>query len=330
MSEFWREMNDFWWAMFTVWMGALAIWAAIGLGVTLYGAPQPLASNGGTPTALEPAGQTPAPTPTLSPSPTANPHQMDSATPTATPTPTPTPSPTPTPAPQHSDSDLLSDERERELGTDPEYWDTDRDGIPDHVEVRGNTSDGTELPGSDPLHKDLYIQTYWSYEANPPPGVYGDIQSYMANLSVSNPDGTTGVTVHVDRDGLIEHRLEWEEGETNWPEIIDAVEHKQYHRTVVVMHFEDDSYLGVGQSPGYLIAFNEATDDDIALEVLAHEVMHTILGEIDGPETCEDDTGHYCADGLMEPYYLDQHNPRPAKGVTDQLNETGFKPRHLD
>ncbi len=56
-----------------------------------------------------------------------------------------TPTPTPTPTPPDSDGDGLSDQRERELGTDPNKADTDGDGLDDEVEL--------EL-GTDPLDTD--------------------------------------------------------------------------------------------------------------------------------------------------------------------------------
>ena len=48
-------------------------------------------------------------------------------------------------APQDSDQDGLSDEQEKELGTDPNNWDTDGDGLGDAEEIKY---------GFDPLKKD--------------------------------------------------------------------------------------------------------------------------------------------------------------------------------
>lgn len=154
--------------------------------------------------------------PTQSPTPTATRTQTRSPTLTATPTPTATPV-------QNSDLDRLNDSRERELGTDPDDWDTDGDRLGDYKEVQVGTDplnpdtdgdrlrDGWEvrkgirfqngsnvtLSGADPLHKDFYV-VYSSSKTVDPIRDYErkDIQQFFAAMPVTNPDGEEGITVH--------------------------------------------------------------------------------------------------------------------------------------
>ena len=100
--------------------------------------------------------------------------------------------------------------------TSAEYIDTDGDGIPDDWEINGVTINGVflNLPamGANPMHKDVFLQT--DYMVLPPdcsvnpctPGHSHQPQAdaiktliaAYANAPVSNPDGTTGITLHLD------------------------------------------------------------------------------------------------------------------------------------
>jgi len=88
--------------------------------------------------------------------------------------------------------------------------DSDGDGLPNHWEVCGYdyNNDGTadvNLPalGANWRKKDLFVEA--DYMVSPSVGNLGpygnmltDITNIFANAPVSNPDGTTGITIHVD------------------------------------------------------------------------------------------------------------------------------------
>jgi uncharacterized repeat protein (TIGR01451 family) len=96
------------------------------------------------------------------------------------------------------------------------YVDTDGDGIPDDWEINGVTINGVflDLPamGANPKHKDVFLQTDYMVllpdcSVNPcVPGHTHQLQAdamstlitAFANAPVSNPDGTTGITLHID------------------------------------------------------------------------------------------------------------------------------------
>ena len=82
--------------------------------------------------------------------------------------------------------------------------DTDGDGLPDEWEREGVTIEDVfiDLPsmGADPLHKDLFIHADWMDRAGLKPDLR-DLQiisDSFENASLANPDGTTGVHLHVD------------------------------------------------------------------------------------------------------------------------------------
>lgn len=98
-----------------------------------------------------------------------------------------------------SDSDGLSDARERELGTDPETADTDGDGIEDGTEVTATD----RFPDADPLHKDVYVEIDYMNGERPPEADLAAIESSFARAPIANPDGESGVDVHLRVDEAV-------------------------------------------------------------------------------------------------------------------------------
>ncbi len=97
--------------------------------------------------------------------------------------------------------------------------DTDGDGLCDDWEKNGYTDPKTgkfvDLPhmGANPMHKDIFVQTdYMVFEGGcgptgtcvvghshqPNPDALAIVTAAFANAPVNNPDGTTGITLHVD------------------------------------------------------------------------------------------------------------------------------------
>ena len=92
-----------------------------------------------------------------------------------------------------SDGDLLSDEAERRLGTDPADPDTDGDGIPDGLEVH----DDERYPGADPLQQDIYVEADATGENQISAGAIARIETTFTDAPVDNPDGSRGIDAHV-------------------------------------------------------------------------------------------------------------------------------------
>lgn len=91
-------------------------------------------------------------------------------------------------------------------GTDPLNADTDGDGIEDGDEVYGTLA-GLDLPamGAHPCRKDLFIETDWVQASGlpvnknrPHANQVARLVTAFANAPVLNPNGTTGIQLHID------------------------------------------------------------------------------------------------------------------------------------
>ena len=95
-----------------------------------------------------------------------------------------------------------------DTGTDPGAWDTDRDGIADGDEVLGSEL-GLDLPamGASPLRRDLFVETDWiaddsdcgAHDHRPSNAVVGLLSSMYEQAPLRNPDGSYGISLHLDR-----------------------------------------------------------------------------------------------------------------------------------
>ena len=102
-----------------------------------------------------------------------------------------------------SDNDGLYDAEEVALGTDPFNADTDGDALPDGWEVNGHDFIDLKGLGADPLRKDIFIEVDYMPGFKPDDGAIETVVDSFANAPVSNPDGSTGITLHVDIDDQV-------------------------------------------------------------------------------------------------------------------------------
>lgn len=313
MDEFWRLILGLTVVGISIWtvvLGGLYVGGnyAPGLVGGPAGTPEPVTSPSPVVTAAETLEPTPTPT--------------TAATPTGTPTLTPTQ--TPLPAVEDSDGDGLADDREERLGTDPHDRDTDGDNIPDGVEVRGETYSGVPLPNADPLRMDLYLLTYWSLEANPPYN-YENLSEWFGAMPVENPDGSSGITLHVERGGLVQRPLFYDGTDESSDEIFAAVDRKEYHHELVVVQFEDVPEPGAASTPGTRVLIDEAAPEEQAPMIVVHQLLHNVIGTIEAPGACRGDPIHYCDGGYMEPRQRNRAFYLPV-ALADEIEEDGFEP----
>lgn len=83
--------------------------------------------------------------------------------------------------------------------------DQDGDALPDTWEEHGYDADGdgdvdVDLPamGADPRHKDLFVELDAMKNLRLSPEALGTVRNAFSSAPVSNPDGTTGVNIHID------------------------------------------------------------------------------------------------------------------------------------
>jgi hypothetical protein len=83
--------------------------------------------------------------------------------------------------------------------------DTDGDGIPDDMERNGIDTNGDGRPdvnlpamGANPNHKDVFVQLDSMRGHQLDPAALQTVINSFANAPMSNPDGRTGITLHID------------------------------------------------------------------------------------------------------------------------------------
>ncbi|AWB28229.1 zinc metalloprotease [Halococcoides cellulosivorans] len=178
------------------------------------------------------------------------------------------------------DDDGLATIVEQRLGTDPHDADTDGDGLPDGAEATCTDA----LPGADPLHQDLYLEVDSESGESLSDGAIERAEAAFAEAPVSNPDGQSGIDLHVRRD----------DGDLTLGSPVDTIDrpgsaddigdvttaHRDYrtagHYYVLVAdkvaYDGDPEYVGAGQ-PG-VVMFESYPDPFLTASLLVHELGH--------------------------------------------------------
>jgi hypothetical protein len=115
------------------------------------------------------------------------------------------------PLDRDSDNDDLSDGSEvNTLATDPNDNDTDDDNLEDGWEVNGHSGVNLQTMGANPRKKDLFVEIDWmrsmgtsGHSHKPASSALTQVTASFASMAtIANPDGTTGVTLHLDTGTL--------------------------------------------------------------------------------------------------------------------------------
>lgn len=230
-----------------------------------------------------------------------------------------------------TDGDGLDDGRERALGTDPLDPDTDGDRLADGAEVRGETANGVPLPGADPLRIDLYAQV------DRAPGVeelddaeFERLEEHFAAMPVENPDGSTGITLHLHRGGVLDD-VDPYDG-SNDDHLDDASERARGDgraavHGIVLVPFEDGMpQIGYAYAPGDLVLVDAGISESARESVVVHELLHNVVGHLGPtPGRCEGNTVHYCDGGWLEPSLGGEFSKELPKPIAEQIEENGFE-----
>lgn len=209
-----------------------------------------------TPTAVTDGGETP--TTTTTPPPTAR----ATVTVTQTQPPTPTVSPTTTDVPTGTTT-TVSPAR-----------DPDGDGLTTYQER-------SILPNASPCRMDVFVEVDWVNGSDPPSREAFDklIETY-AEAPVDNPDGTTGIDLHLVLDEQLPNESwpDWSEVSLQAVRSLDSFDNegRGYHYAVLVPEYRGN-VRGMGRS-GYLIAKTSYPNasDRLGLQIFAHELGHSL------------------------------------------------------
>jgi hypothetical protein len=103
-----------------------------------------------------------------------------------------------------TDQDGLTDAEEQQLGTNPQVRDTDGDALLDGWEVHSVNGIDLHVLGASPLRKDIFVEMDFMKRSSatrglaPNNSVIKRIEAEFAAAPVANPDGTRGISIHLE------------------------------------------------------------------------------------------------------------------------------------
>ncbi|NNB85144.1 hypothetical protein HI113_05445 [Corallococcus exiguus] len=102
-----------------------------------------------------------------------------------------------------TDGDGVCDAAEARYGTNPNSSDTDGDRISDFAELYGYGGVDLRYWGADPRKKDVFVEVDYYADRKPTQAALDRVTTSFANAPVSNPNGTTGIALHLVLDSQI-------------------------------------------------------------------------------------------------------------------------------
>lgn len=227
-----------------------------------------------------------------------------------------------------TDNDSLTDGREVRVGTNVTNPDTDGDRLKDGWEVRERAPSGAELPDADPLRMDLYVQVNYGKDAE----LLGEeffarVEKQWAEMPVENPDGTTGISIHLRNGERIEKDLIYEGVSLQYfkrysKRTLGVREGIYHHVLVIPFRYTDD--IGYGETPGKFALVDSGVPEQEKVEVFTHELLHNVVGGIEAEGRCETNPIHYCGGGgwlVGSPNPTDWYLPEE---IAVEIEQDGF------
>lgn len=220
------------------------------------------------------------------------------------------------------------DVQELGVAADEGTSDADGDGLPDAWERSGETPGGVALPGADPRHKDLYVQvnrgaTGRTLTANE----RATLRQRWADLPVTNPDGESGIRLHLDTDpprGGDLGRLAQVTEPTDAGRFY-ARDHLGarfcHYRQVTLGQVAIDNAAVAAQTPGHAVVVDTGRRTDPGtvpwrVHAITHGLLHTVVGPLN-------EGGVHTESGWLAtaPGPEDDHL---SEAVADRLSDRGF------
>lgn len=236
------------------------------------------------------------------------------------------------------DRDGLITAIEKEVGTDPQSADSSGDGLIDSWKYFQETPGGRPLPNAEPTQMDLYILVLYTDEATPLSTQEKEtIKQWWADFGVENLDGTSGINLHIT-EGPNNGKVDGEPESKDVVGYRDAFYNKEYmedkhgtHYLAIFGEIEDDRDPdGMAVAGGQTSVVIPGLPSRSRLQVLSHELLHNVVGELD--ENVVSERQIQCGnDPKPDPYHtcsgLLAANARGTSVVSDvekQLTEVGF------
>lgn len=189
-------------------------------------------------------------------------------------------SPTATPA---ETAGAVAESDDQEQTSDQGEIDSDGDNIPNYREQ--------ELNDANPWRKDLYLTVVYGKNVEPlTDSQVNNLERRFSQMPVSNPDGTTGIRLHVLNQTEADEEIIWDKSS------VETLRREYYtekrlgdreceaHMVVIGESVEEDTW-GRGRMPGHFVVtdgtHDYTTQSGETVETMGtiHELLHNIVGE---------------------------------------------------
>lgn len=170
--------------------------------------------------------------------------------------------------------------------------DRDGDRLLDGWERAGRTPDGIPLPGADPNRKDIYLQVLYADGITPLTDDERErLRALWARMPVSNPDGSSGITLHIVDERQLEQSVQSYEPSK---ELIRSRYDREHLRGAECVYYQttfvDITHpkLGGRGALGGYVSMVDGTDTTVRegqsnrVAFLTHELLHNTAGHVQG------------------------------------------------
>lgn len=186
-----------------------------------------------------------------------------------------------------TDHDGICDILEGVLGTDPNKADTDGDRLSDYVETFGFGGVDLSALGANARKKDVFVEVDYYPNLRPSQASLDKVTTAFANAPVNNPDGTTGITLHL----VVDQEIAAADADANlspvWTDF-DVIKAKYFaaarapyfHYTVIAKQYDGGFSSGISRgTPAQdfviTVASFNGTEQQLA-GTLMHELGHNL------------------------------------------------------
>jgi hypothetical protein len=192
------------------------------------------------------------------------------------------------------------------------------------------TPGGALLPDADPLAKDIYVQVDYARQTERlDDAFFGTVTDEFAEMPVENPDGSSGIAVHVRDGGRVNESVSFTGERRNFWTLKERYYRSElgmragvYHQ-VLLADFDADQ-VGYGEVGGEFSVVAADLGNETRQQVVVHELLHNVVGRVDAAGVCPDDPKHYCQGGYLDPRITTGEDRYLAEPLARQLEEDGF------
>lgn len=213
-------------------------------------------------------------------------------------------------------------------GYDRPEPDTAGDRLRDDWLREGETAEGAPLEEGSVGRLDLYVYVVHGSNVDPlTDREKRQLREVWARMPVENPDGSTGVDIHVEEGPRLDEEVHFEDGSDSSRYYASAVPDSRHCRyQLVVLGEPTTKTAGVAFSPGYSSFVTGVRDSRYegnvtnTVAVATHELLHNVAGRMDGPGL--PDGGGHTHEGWLTPEVDGQEFLSPTTAA--HLNESRF------